>query len=72
MEEGSILNSYNLNLIRDLPKSDLHSHAGRGGNIKYIEKWAGVKIIPNNRPFESLSDMQSWFVNNVKLPFPGY
>ena len=65
------MNSYNLNLIRDLPKSDLHSHAGRGGNIKYIEKWAGVKIIPNNRPFESLSDMQSWFVNNVKCHCPG-
>jgi len=53
----------------------LHSHAGRGGNIKYIENWAGVKIAPHEKQFESLSEMQSWFVNNVKchcLGIDGY
>ena len=65
------MNTYSLNLIRDLPKSDLHSHAGRGGNIKYIENWARVKIVPNDKLFESLSDMQSWFVNNVKCHCSG-
>lgn len=35
--------------IQSIPKSDLHSHAGRGGSITYIEQWANVKIIhPQN------------------------
>ncbi|MEA4888678.1 MAG: adenosine deaminase [Clostridiaceae bacterium] len=65
------MNSYNLSFIRDLPKSDLHSHAGRGGRIKYIEHWAGIKITPNDKPFESLSEMQSWFENHVKCHCSG-
>ncbi|MHB1484259.1 MAG: amidohydrolase family protein [Saccharofermentanales bacterium] len=54
-----------------IPKSDLHNHAGRGGNIKYIEKSANVKIEPRKQPFDSMNDMQSWFENNVKCHCPG-
>jgi adenosine deaminase len=66
-----MLNTYNLSHVQKLHKSDLHSHAGRGGNIRYIENWAGVKIAPPDRQFESLSEMQSWFVDNVKCHCPG-
>jgi len=47
-----------LRIFRALRKSDLHSHAGRGGNRKYIEELYGVKIEnPPNR-FLSLKHMQ--------------
>lgn len=52
--------------LQKIAKSDLHSHAGRGGNIRYIEAWANVKIERRIKPFDSLSKMQEWFVSNVK------
>lgn len=55
-----------LNLIRSLKKSDLHSHAGRGGNKKYIEKFYGVEIENPPERFSSLKDMQEWYVKNIR------
>ncbi|GIP52518.1 hypothetical protein [Paenibacillus vini] len=52
--------------LQAIPKSDLHNHAGRGGNIKYISEWANVGIQPPTEPFQSLHDMQSWFDEHVK------
>ena len=57
--------------VQRIPKSDLHNHAGRGGNIQYIEAWANVKIEPSDQPFNSLSQMQAWFENNVKCHCSG-
>lgn len=54
-----------------IPKSDLHNHAGRGGNLEYIEAWANVKIEPPTKPFETLYKMQQWFENNVKCHCAG-
>nr|WP_167521172.1 adenosine deaminase [Paenibacillus timonensis] len=56
-----------LDELKRIPKSDLHSHAGRGGNISYIETWSGAKIEPPGRPFDSLLDMQAWFESNIKI-----
>lgn len=52
--------------LQKIAKSDLHNHAGRGGNIQYIEAWANVKIETSIKPFDSLFKMQEWFENNVK------
>lgn len=52
--------------LQKISKSDLHNHAGRGGNIQYIEDWANVKIKPPMNQFDSLLEMQEWFENNVK------
>ena len=41
--------------IQNIPKSDLHNHAGRGGNISYIEKMLDVKITPLHEPLNSLN-----------------
>lgn len=48
-----------------IPKSDLHCHGRRSGNVSYIEKHAGVKI--NNPPerFSSLAHMQEWFTQEI-------
>jgi adenosine deaminase len=54
-----------------IPKSDIHSHAGRGGKIDYISSSAKVTIsLPPNK-FDSLAHMQRWFSNNVKIHCPG-
>lgn len=58
--------------MEGIPKSDLHSHAGRGGSITYIEKWANVKIEPPSQPFNSLCAMNQWLNDNVKCHCPGF
>ena len=65
------LENDSLSALSKIPKSDLHSHAGRGGHISYIEKYANVKITPNEVPFESLYEMNQWFKENVKCHLPG-
>ncbi len=50
-----------------LPKSDLHSHAPRGGNL--------IDVVPNYnetirtlpKKFTGLGDMQTWYEKNVKV-----
>ena len=39
-----------------IPKSELHSHAGRGGTISYLERWANIHeyIISNTLIEEEL------------------
>lgn len=57
--------------LSSIPKSDIHSHAGRGGKVDYISSWAKVEIsLPPNR-FDSLVHMQRWFCDNVKTHCPG-
>ena len=65
------LHEKSLKELEYISKSDLHNHAGRGGNLRYIEELAKVKIIPAEKPFESLSDMQEWFEKNVKCHCSG-
>lgn len=55
-----------LSLIKSLRKSDLHSHAGRGGNKKFIEEFYGVKIENPPERFLSLKNMQEWYVANIR------
>ena len=55
-----------LNRLHSYPKSDLHSHAGRGGNVKYISKWAGKHVAPPPEKFQSLDHMQQWYSDNIR------
>ena len=65
------LSENSLDLMQTIPKSDLHSHAGRGGTIAYIERWANVKITPPAKPFDSLQEMNQWLNDNIKVHCPG-
>jgi len=56
--------------LQNIPKSDLHSHAGRGGNPSYIEDMLGVKITRLATPLNSIYEMDAWFNDNVKCHFP--
>jgi adenosine deaminase len=60
------LQSNSLEDIAKCPKSDLHSHAGRGGNVKYISTWVGKNIAPPPLKFNSLSNMQKWYSDNIR------
>ncbi len=53
--------------MRKIPKSDLHNHAPRGGNKRYIEAWTGMTI-PKAPIFKSLNEMNEWNLQNIK-PF---
>lgn len=64
------LESGSLEVVRRMPKSDLHSHAGRGGSQAYIAKKLGISIVPLSRPFESLDEMNAWLKPNVNHHFP--
>lgn len=73
MDENSFvtaLKSESLQALQGIPKSDLHSHAGRGGHISFFAKYAGVKITPRSVPFENLSEMNQWLKENVKCHLP--
>ena len=50
-----------------IPKSDIHTHGGKGGRIKYYAKWSNTDIKASDRPFEDLNEMQSWFRSNIKI-----
>ena len=56
--------------IQNIPKSDLHSHSGRGGNISYIENMLNVKMARLTEPLNSVQEMDKWFNDNVKCHFP--
>lgn len=52
--------------LLQIPKSDIHSHAGRGGNITFISGKTGKGILPPPKKYDSLSHMQRWFDENIK------
>jgi hypothetical protein len=54
-----------------IPKSDLHNHAGRGGNIRYVARQVGVELVPPSERFATLKEMGDWFANRVKTLCPG-
>lgn len=61
------LEACNEDALVAIPKSDLHNHASRGGNIRYIAAYYNVNITPPSKRFKSLAEMQNWFELNVKL-----
>lgn len=59
-----------LEMMEKIPKSDLHSHAGRGGSQACIAQQLGVTITPPSQPFENLGEMNTWLRQNVNRHFP--
>lgn len=65
------LSNNDLDMMKQIPKSDLHNHSARGGNIKYIEDWIGKSIPRPTSKFNSLHDMQQWNNLNINPIFRG-
>jgi len=64
------LENESISEIQRIPKSDLHNHAGRGGNPAYIEKMLNVKLTRLIEPLSSVAEMDQWFNDHVKCHFP--
>ena len=56
------LENQDRSILEQIPKSDVHNHAGRGGKIEDLS----IDISPRIKPFDSLNEMQEWFDMNVK------
>lgn len=52
--------------LQQIPKSDIHSHAGRGGNIAFLAERTGSEMPVSPERYASLEHMQSWFMDNIK------
>ena len=61
------LESNDINIMKKVPKSDLHNHGPRGGNKKLIGEFYGVSIAKPPK-FKSLYEMNKWNNENIK-PF---
>lgn len=64
------LESFSVEKLEKIPKSDLHNHAARGGRAKYVEKCLGISI-PENLEFSSIETMDKQikhFMKSSNLP----
>jgi adenosine deaminase len=57
----------NLDLIRAVPKGDLHNHSWMGGRLSYVEERLGVQVAPPPQVFPSFADLLDWILR-VFLP----
>lgn len=61
------LENKDLTVMRTIPKGDLHNHITRGGNKRYVEAWAGIRI-PKCPLLTDLNHMNEWYAQYIK-PF---
>ena len=56
--------------MKQIPKSDLHNHAGRGGSITYLMQQLDIEIIPPKESFSNIESMDLWFKQNIQSKLP--
>lgn len=54
------LEAHDANIIKKIPKSDLHNHFVLGGNREYIKKATGISIPYFEGILSSMQDMHDW------------
>lgn len=59
------LESKNKELMRSIPKTDLHNHSTNGCSRKYIERFSGIKIPQLTRKLSSICEMEEWMSINL-------
>ncbi len=65
----SALKKGNLDVIKQIPKSDLHNHFVLGGCREYILKRTGVHIPSMSGYFAAMKDMHAWCAKYLKASF---
>jgi adenosine deaminase len=55
----------NIDLLKSVPKADIHNHFCFGGNKDFIYKKTGKLINPVKEPLQSMNDMHKWVGENV-------
>lgn len=56
-------------IIKKIPKSDLHNHCILGGNREQIKKAFGVQIDPILHIMSSMNDMHKWYESSIGSKF---
>lgn len=56
--------------MKQIPKSDLHNHAGRGGSVTYLMQQLNIEIIPPKESFSNIESMDLWFKENIQTKLP--
>lgn len=59
------LKSRDKRAIRETPKGNMHSHAGKGCSVEYLERRLGIEIPPAQTPFHSLKQMHHWYTKHI-------
>ena len=59
------LQSQRLDLLRSIPKSDLHNHFVMGGNRDYLMQKTGKMILPIKNKLNSMDEMHRWVSENL-------
>lgn len=59
------LEQSNREMVRSVPKSDLHCHSGLGFRLEVLERWAERKITPPPLLMGSLAEMNNWIVEEL-------
>lgn len=54
------LKNHNFDVIKEIPKADLHNHFVLGGNREYIYKQKRILIKPISSPLASMQEMDDW------------
>ena len=62
------LEKKDIDLVRQVPKSDLHAHSTRSGSIEYFEEKYNI-ITDKRSSFKSIKDMNNWYDENIKVLF---
>lgn len=63
------LEQHDINGIKEINKSDLHNHFGKGGRLEYLMKQHDVTVQRPPLKFDSLGHMDTWFYEHVKFKF---
>ncbi len=64
------LKNNDINELRKVPKSDLHNHITRGGNVRHIKNYEKLNI-PKCPKFKNLEEMNMWNAKYIKTNFVG-
>ncbi|MBM7616421.1 amidohydrolase family protein [Alkaliphilus hydrothermalis] len=59
------LKQNDINILKTVPKADLHNHYPLGGNKEFIHKQTGKLINPVNGKLLSMGDMHKWVNENI-------
>jgi len=59
------LRTHNIDLLRSIPKADLHNHFVMGGNRDYLMQKTGKMILPIKNKLNSMDEMHRWVSENL-------
>jgi adenosine deaminase len=63
------LENNDMELIKKIPKTDLHNHSTSGCSREYIQKHSGIEIPSLHKKLKSLDEMEQWLDKNLNRYF---